>query len=354
MLSFLKTHYVVISVVAIVCVYLFRKWFSISANVKSLGLWGSLAAQQRLLRWDLKSLPALIEMNKDLARMLNPKYPVKYVSADDWKRRTYLHKGLVVGVINDIKKGYGRRRQFGGSLDQFSNGGICHINKNGLYKQNWFMLMLDLGSIMIKFPSEIGIADFRRIVKDEGYNNSVRENDELERFANLANALKNYPDFEAVHERLGDEFVHMLVVFRIQYDRLRASGLIGVPDARFVAAWDGGLNFSVAIVQEKIQGVALTEMVDLRSGEFIDEYEPMRSAFRQQLKNLADSKLACYIDWNPSNFVWQSQRRCLYYVDSKPSHLAGKEGNDILFTRVRAAFIDYVELRGQLTHLSIP
>ncbi len=232
------------------------------------------------------------------------------------------------------------------TLGSISDGKGYIIPALTLTQPNLFTRIGESGEVIIKVPSKLGLKDFKKFVKTEIADpQDIRSIEPLERFTNLDQALVKFSEFTSTREAFGDDIAHFLAVHRMQYERLKTANLIRVPETRFVVlAWkegSGEMRHSPAIVQEKVPGVALWDMVNRWSGKFKPQYADLRDKIRDQLLPLINSDISIHIDWNIKNFVWNPSENRLYYVDSKPSLMASKSSVEHNLASVREVFIDY-------------
>lgn len=223
--------------------------------------------------------------------------------------------------ISDLRSPY--------RLAALTDGAGYRVASLKLSQPNLFTRIGSLGDLVVKVPSDRGTADFAKYVKREVYDSEdIRQNEEMERFQNLNQALRKFPSFLVTRSQFGDDFAHFLVVYRIQHARLEASSLVGVPETRFVvlqwAVWLFGTRSTPAIIQQRIRGVCLFDMVEPMDGVFLPQYSHLRTRLKRQLEPLVESKIAIHIDWNIQNFIWREADNRLYYVDSKPTTIAAK------------------------------
>jgi hypothetical protein len=150
---------------------------------------------------------------------------------------------------------------------------------------------------------------------------------------NLLDALERFPDFAEMAET-APETAHYLVVHKLQYERLRAAGIIGIPDSRFATLAD-----APSIFQQRIPGATLWDMFDFDAQQLRAAWQPVKATIASQLSPLLDSRLANHIDWNIKNFVFHGAEQRLYYVDSKPTIYVAQSSNDHNLTGIRTHFL---------------
>lgn len=229
-------------------------------------------------------------------------------------------------------------------LSDLTDGAGYLVPSLKLGQPNLFTRLGSLGDLVLKVPSDRGRADFDKYVRRELTDpQDIRRNEELERFQNLERATERFPEFKATRESFGEECAHFLVVHRLQHARLGEAKLIGLPDTRFVILawprWLFGLHTAPVIVQERVRGVRLFDMVEPMEGVFLSRYSHLRPQLKRQLTPLVESLISIHIDWNIQNFIWQETEQRLYYVDSKPTTLASKFSVDYNLSSLREVFL---------------
>jgi hypothetical protein len=214
-----------------------------------------------------------------------------------------------------------------------------------LGQPNLFTQLGSLGDLVVKVPSARGRADFNKYIK-LGLSDpeDIRSNEELERFGNLSRAIEQFPEFAATRTVFGDDMTHFLIVHRIQHARLQAAHLVAIPDTRFIVlGWPRklfGTRSAPVILQQRIRGVRLFDMVEPMTGVFLSRFASLKQPIREQLTPLVDSALRNHIDWNIQNFVLEAATNHLYYVDSKPTTLAAKWGTEHNLASLRETFLE--------------
>ena len=70
--------------------------------------------------------------------------------------------------------------------------------------------------------------------------------------------------------------------------------------------------------------------------------ETFRHPCADVLLRLVNSSSLCrHINWYPENFIWSEQERKLYYIDSKPSTMLGKDVDDRSLRNLREDLGDW-------------
>lgn len=230
-------------------------------------------------------------------------------------------------------------------LSDFVDGCGYRVSSLKLSQPNLFTRLGDLGDLVVKVPSPRGRSDFQKYVKQEKVDpQDIRQNEDLERFGSLSRALEHYPGFQHTRSKFGGDIAHYLVVYRLQYDRIREARLVSIPETRFIVlSWPRrffGWHSAPVIVQERISGIRLINMVEPMEGTFLAQYSELRPKLQVQLEPLVNSSIGIHIDWNIRNFIWQESEERLYYVDNKPTTLAAKWGVDRNLSSLREAFFE--------------
>jgi hypothetical protein len=243
------------------------------------------------------------------------------------------------------------------SIDGVRDGG-CYILPDGLSHEqtNLFFKVSRFGNVFIKIPTDRGLGDNRSFIKHGQITDAdVRPLEDTERFEDLPGALERIPGLAPVAE-VDPESAHYLAVHWMQYDRLRAAGIVGVPEARvlmvdpYVGRPFRGAELarpkprptdatSPAIIQERIPGATLWEMFDFTANRILPAWQPFKATIASQLSALLDSRLVDHVDWNIKNFVFNGAEQRLYYVDSKPTIYVARSSNDHNLSGIRAHFL---------------
>jgi hypothetical protein len=202
-------------------------------------------------------------------------------------------------------------------------------------------------SLVVKIPSTDLLEDFNRfVVRGEiappGTDPTVRLADDEEK--NVETLLSKFPEFHSTIAQHA-EHTHLLMVHKLQYQRLSMSNTIRIPQARFIFVRRKQFWFSnkimPAIVQEKITGTPLLEMVERYISAIRPQYVGFLSIINPRLRQLIASDLCDHLNWFIANFLYDSNTDVLWYVDSKPSCLFGKRGNQANIQGLRNVFFPY-------------
>jgi hypothetical protein len=231
------------------------------------------------------------------------------------------------------------------SIDQFADGRLCSLGNLEFFQGHIFSYIAFADSIVVKLPTYGGMQLFAECVKyDRPRRDRIRANEILEEFSNLDAALDAFPAFKSTLAQCGPDITHYLIVNKLQYERLKNSGVIHVPTSRFVVAVhrlpDSSEQSTPAIVQERISGVTLWEMFDFVARDVRDRWKPHMRAIARQLEPLTNSELLAHMNWNIQNLVFQPDTELLYYVDMKPSTLFRKSFNDRNLDGIRTEFLN--------------
>jgi len=227
------------------------------------------------------------------------------------------------------------------SIDRIQDGGCYRLAAGTPATNNLFFDIARVDGVFVKLPSTTGRADFASyITHARSSAEDVRPLEPAEQLDRLNLTAAHYPAFGSILARHVD-LAHMLVVFKLQYDRIRENSAVAVPDTRFALLTSGRLLLSqrVAVFQERIQGTTLWEMFDFDAELVRSEWEPHLRSISAQLTPVVDSPLASHIDWNIQNFVFRPADSRLFYVDVKPTLLVGRTANERNRRGVRDYFI---------------
>lgn len=189
-----------------------------------------------------------------------------------------------------------------------------------------------LGQVVIKLPTGVAMKNFLAgSISNSWFAglNGVRSTEKIERSSRFGELLGRYPDFNPALE-YGRNLVHYLLIHKLQYDRLDLNSFVGIPKARFVLIGTPR-DPHPAIVQERINGPSLMSFIQrvLRSG---GTFQP---PCVKEVLGLANSTFVAHINWYPENFIWSEQERNLYYIESKPTTMIGRDVNDPSLRNIR-------------------
>ena len=229
-------------------------------------------------------------------------------------------------------------------LTALTDGKGYQVPSPRLSQPNLFTQLGSLGDLVVKVSSKRGRADFDKYVKrGKSDPQDIRSNEELERFDNLGRAIERFPEFADTRTAFGDDVVHFLIVHRMQHARLQDAQLVAVPDTRFVVlGWPRklfGTHLAPAILQQRIRGSRLFDMVEPMEGVFLSRFSHLKQLLKEQLSPLVESALRNHIDWNIQNFILEAETNRLYYVDSKPTTLAAKWSTEHNLASLRDTFL---------------
>ena len=229
-------------------------------------------------------------------------------------------------------------------LEELEDGKGYLVPSLQLGQPNLFTRIGFLGDIVVKIPSARGVSDFDKYVRRERSDpEDIRYNLELEKFDNLGQAIEHFPEFSITRSKFGNKVSHFLIVYRMQHARLQEAQIVQVPATRFIVlAWPRklfGIHIVPAILQKRIKGLSLFDMVDPMEGVFLPEFLHLKALIRDQLAPLVESTLLNHIDWNIQNFVLEDETNCLIYVDSKPTTLAARWTTEHNLKGLRETFL---------------
>jgi hypothetical protein len=228
------------------------------------------------------------------------------------------------------------------TLDVIRDGG-CYLLPSGtrLEPTNLFFAIARVDRVFVKVPTARGLADYRAFIKHgQTTDSDIRPLEDIERVEQLSEVLTRFPALARIAERDQDA-AHYLAVHQLQHERLRAAGIIGIPDARFaiLGAEVAADPVEPAIFQQRIPGASLWDMFDFTALRILPAWQAPRATIAAQLAALIDSALVNHIDWNIKNFVFHGAEQRLYYVDSKPTLFVAKSSNDLNLSGIRTHFL---------------
>ncbi len=235
------------------------------------------------------------------------------------------------------------------NLEHFENGCCYSLPEEDCRISNINMYICKLDKIYIKFASECAIKSHDFIYNNETPlrmslpdSNLVRLEQDLERAENLPEALLLYPEFQKLLDDSSNYIadtsklsllknIHYLIIHRLQFDRLREIGFVTIPEARFVLfkrTHNGLTEFIPGVVQARIFGTRLWDMYEPYTWNIATAWAGSREIISRQVKPLFDKKYVLFFDWNPMNFLFNSEEATVYYVDSKPTLFGGKRESE--------------------------
>lgn len=202
-------------------------------------------------------------------------------------------------------------------------------------------------SLIIKMPVDAWLEDFRRHVArrqdaPSGGLPLVRPADAEEK--NVEALLIRFPEFRSAYAQHA-EYAHFLMVHRLQHERLKSSKAIRIPQSRFIFIRRTQFWFfkklMPIIVQERITGMPLLEMVEENVDAIIPKWIQFLPKINPRLHELMSVDLKNHLNWFIKNFLYDSTRDVLWYVDAKPSCLFARKGNDENIRGLHEIFFKY-------------
>jgi hypothetical protein len=228
------------------------------------------------------------------------------------------------------------------SIDRVCDGGLYALPECELVQTNLFLRVGRVDELFIKVPSKRGFEDYRKFIKEAVSGpEDVRPTEDQERFDRLDAALERTGLQTTL--RAGAEIAHYLAVHSIQHDRLKRQNAVGIPRARFaLAEWRRlGMvrRYEPVLFQERIAGTTLWEMFDFEASRVKAQWRAHVSSIAVALSALMDSGLRNHVDWNIQNFVFDTLRRRLFYVDLKPTTFVARQSNEHNLKGIRDHFL---------------
>ena len=232
------------------------------------------------------------------------------------------------------------------TLEGIENGSIYSANGISPRPSNLFLEIASGGDLYIKIPSAYALRDLQAFVdapESLGQWN-IRQPIDAERFDRLDDAL-SVPAYTCLRrlESLPREQIYYLVLFMMQYRRLRTQTAVGIPEARFGAIRLRRFGLfhrdTPALFQQRIPGVTLWEMFDFEADRIRPEWVAGLTDVKPQLSALLYSPMAAHIDWNIKNFVLHATTKQLFYIDQKPTLFVAGHGNEHNLNGIRRHFL---------------
>lgn len=228
------------------------------------------------------------------------------------------------------------------SIESYQDGALYQWPTTHPARSSRFSEAIYLDRVVIKLPSSLGFYEYEKyIVREEYGRDAIRYNEPIERIQNIDQLLDRYDSLREARTTFGDENVHWLLLQMLQYDRLK--DVIKLPATRYCFFSKKKFLFKSVLpglVQQRIIGISLWDMVDPITGEFVNqEYETLRPCISSQLAPLVTHALSTHINWNIQNFILERTTNILYYIDLKPSSLFGREENEHNLSSIREVFL---------------
>jgi hypothetical protein len=239
------------------------------------------------------------------------------------------------------------------TLDAFKDGALYEFPLAAEWRTTRYSCLALLDRVAVKVTSDHGRSEYEKFaVQEVSDDDAIRSNEMIERYSNLPTLVARYSAFSECPEVNGGINTHWLLIHKLQFERLRSIAHGAIPDARFVFLSRKRFLLSPvvypALVQECVSGIALMEMIDHDaipdSGEptvsFVkQEFRPHLRDIRAQLEPFMADIDATHINWNLSNFVFNSKKGTLFYVDMKPSNIFGRWRNEQNLRNIRRDFM---------------
>lgn len=233
-------------------------------------------------------------------------------------------------------------------ISSIADGSVYELSRLTFQTPNVFTSLAFTESLVVKLPTRAWKDDFALYVQRgesplSGYP-CVRLADAEER--NVENLLAQFPDFRGIHAQNVID-AHFLLVHKLQYERLcRASKrTIRIPQSRFIIALKRTLLFfstrSPAVIQERVAGTPLLEMVEDHVDAIIPKWQPFLPKINPRLHELLSSDLTNHLNWYIRNFIYDPKTDILWYVDPKPTCLFAGYGNERNIQGLHNVFSQY-------------
>ncbi len=215
-------------------------------------------------------------------------------------------------------------------VEKFRDGEAYQLPKLRFIVSNRFMAVTFVDEVFIKLPAQQTLNDyFKYLIPGHKKPWTVRRLEKKERFEHLEEQLQDYPEFLAISEHYDPETAHYLLLFKMQYQRLKTADLIHLPETRFaVTEIDGVVTCGPAVIQYQVPGTNIFDMLDDDGDYILPEWKHYIPIISEKFARLLDSELREHLDWNIRNFMICKNDHQIYYIDSKPSVLFSKPRNE--------------------------
>jgi len=200
------------------------------------------------------------------------------------------------------------------SIDDIDEGVVNSIPTVLMECANFSMAVGRTNNLIIKIPTPRTFEVF-----DYTYNAKIKYPDLLgpDNMEIDFKKLISFKDFNKFlgYSRYGKILVHFLLVFKLQYERLKEISLQSIPNTKFIIAKQRDNNLKIAILQEKVKGITLWDMFDHNHKILKEQYKYHLNEITLQIYPFLNSQ---YIDYNAKNFIYDNEVNRLYYVGSTP------------------------------------
>lgn len=228
------------------------------------------------------------------------------------------------------------------TIDTLTDGATYSLPKLNFTTPNVFSSLAFMDSLVVKRPENALIEDFQRYVKRGESGDDVRRATLEERDVNQL--LKRFPEFHSAFLQ-NTNHAHFLMVHRLQYERLRQTKVLRVPQSRFIFAHVRRFLFFdqilPIIVQERVVGTPLLAMVEEHVDAIMPQWVTFLPKINPRLRELLASDLKYHINWFIRNFLYDPDSDIFWYVDSKPSCLFASIGNERNIQGLHDIFFKY-------------
>ena len=228
------------------------------------------------------------------------------------------------------------------TIDTIVDGAIYKLPELDFFTPNIFSSIAFMDELIVKKPRKALLEDFRRLIKGWKSRGNVRPatSEELD----ISALLDKFPEFRWGQHQYTEQ-AHFLMIHRLQYDRLKQANAICLPKSRFVFVCRSRFWFFdqiiPVVIQERIDGIPLLEMVEKHSNAIIPKWVKFLPKINLRLRELLTSDLKNHINWFIRNFVYNPQDDILWYIDSKPSCLFARIGNEQNIQGLHDIFFKY-------------
>jgi hypothetical protein len=178
----------------------------------------------------------------------------------------------------------------GATIDSLADGGCYQFPSLRFTTPNVFATVAFTSDLVIKAPAPAWTEDFEKFAVHEVNGEAiscVRLADATEKRSGVQRALAEFPELQKVFT-----------------------------------------TSQAAIVQSRVRGTTLLAMFDDVRKEIRPQWRDYLPAITPVLNDLIGSDLRDHLNWFIANFIFDEETRTLSYVDSKPSFLYPRWGNE--------------------------
>jgi hypothetical protein len=238
------------------------------------------------------------------------------------------------------------------SISTFRDTALYAWPKRATWHNTTYSKVASIDDILLKLPSPHGFSEYQKyVVREERDSDAIRGNEPIERIGSISELIAQFPTWKLCRRTYGDLPIHWLLLHKLQFERLAKNTNLAMPVTAFIFLRTKriilGSKDYPALVQERIPGVSLWQMIDHHVSVlnpemhcFIrEEYREFLAPIAEQLRPVVASSWSNHINWHIMNFIFQPETKRLFYVDLKPSNIFGRWRNEQNLRNIRRDFL---------------